>query len=281
MAHRRENPSRVALADLSAPFPETQTEVLAKAAAGDWEKFLHQYLNPCWREIRLSCQLRHIPLDDVDDLLQELAIRLMRDGQFRQELPPGGTEAPDVPKVGNVAGRFLAHREAGLPSARFRTYLKQVIQNLLHEYLRGKRRLPATADSDELSALQACVEESVLVSLDRQWVSGCLGRVARKFRDECASTRLKGQRRLFQIFFLASVRGWNTDRIAAEFRVDASTIRGALIQARQRFVQMLSEETGISSRDELKKHVAANPTELLKALAEANEGAPEEVQNWQ
>src|SRR5437763_15698012 len=92
----------------SVPFPETQTAVLLRAAGGDWEPFFAQYLAPCWREIVLACRGR-VPADEAPDLLQELALRLLRDGRAR---PLPGGDAPDGPPRGNIPRRFLARRDA-------------------------------------------------------------------------------------------------------------------------------------------------------------------------
>jgi len=250
-------------AGTAAAFPETQTEVLAQAAAGHWDRFFGEYLTPCWGEVVLACRAHGLQLDQAQDLFQELTLRLMRDGQFKQTLAEEGH--------GNLPGRYLQYRAAGLPSARFRTYLKRVIQHLILEHLRQRRREPQAPGGD--AEWEPWVESSVASSVDRQWVACCLVRAAARLQVESQTARTRGQRRLFAVLHRATVDGWPPARIADELGLERSTVADLLTRARQRFVQLLQQVTGISSRDELKSHVAAVPDELVRAFAVVHEVA--------
>ena len=70
----------------TAAFPETQASVLLEAASGEWGRFLNEYLRPCWCQIIASCRARRLPLTDADDLFQELVLRLIKEGSFRDRV---------------------------------------------------------------------------------------------------------------------------------------------------------------------------------------------------
>jgi DNA-directed RNA polymerase specialized sigma24 family protein len=249
-------------APLADAFPETRTAVLEQAARGEWEKFFGDYLSACWREVVLACRARGCVLDEADDLFQELVVCLMREGRGREA-------GPDAER-GNLPGRYLRRRRAGDGTARFRTVLKQVIQNVLREHLRRKRRRPlprGTADADA-----AWIEASVSEVIDGQWVAAALVRAARQLRAECRAARTRGQRRYFDILYLASAEGLAADAIAGRLELDRTTVAGALTAARRRFVAILQELTGISAKAELKGHLARDPGRLIEALRAAHAG---------
>lgn len=252
-----------ALPNPSASFPETQTTILTEAADGAWVRFFQEYLAPCWHEIVLACRGRQLPLHDAADLLQELSVRLMRDGRFKGEWSSDGHGGA---RRGNIPRRFLAHRAAGLPAARFRTYLKQVIQNLIRERLRAQRRQPKPL-GDDLAQLEPWVEDSISVSVDRHWVAQSLVQAARQLEAESRRARTRGQQRLFQVLYLSAVQGYSAATIAADLGLDRTTVAELVTRARQRFVEILGQCTGITSRAELKSHVAAVPEALPRALA--------------
>ncbi len=111
-------------------FSETQTQVLAKAAAGNWGPFFDQYLRPCWREVVIACRSRQIPLPDADDLYQELMLRLLRDAGFTRRIRRVLSQENQDPDFrGNLPARYLKHRELSLRSAQFRTYLSGITRN--------------------------------------------------------------------------------------------------------------------------------------------------------
>ncbi|MCI0460529.1 MAG: sigma-70 family RNA polymerase sigma factor [Gemmataceae bacterium] len=263
MTRRRVDPPDFPPAVASAPFPDTRSEVLAEAACGNWTRFLRDYLAPCWREIVLVCRSRGLPVDEAPDLLQELAVRLLRESPFKDEPAPRA----------NLPGRFLRNRQRGLPSARFRTYLKKVIHNLVLEQLRQKQRQPRVTPADGLP--EPWVEDSISQSVDRSWVASCLVEAARQLQQESQTARTRGQRRLFVILSLSTVQGWSGTRIATKLGLDRSTVADLLAQARQRFVQILGQISGIQSQDELLGHVAADPEALIQALALVSGAAAE------
>lgn len=245
-------------APAQAAFPDTRTALLAQAAGGRWDDFLRDYLTPCWHEIVAACRERRVPLDDAPELLQELVVRLMRDGQTRDEF--GGAR-------GNLPGRYLASRDAVGPSARFRTYLKAVIRNLILEHVRRQRRCPAALADD--AAVAALVDDSVDRSVDRPWLSGCLAQAIRELRAECAAARTRGQGRLYAVLHRATVDGWGADRIAVDLGLHRTTAADLLSRARRRFVELLGRATGVADAAELKRLVAAEPERLVEAFAAA------------
>lgn len=237
-------------------FPETQTSVLVLAAKGDWEPFFREYLAPCWREIAIACRGR-VPMAEAPDLFQELSLRLLRTGRSRTAEPIRGT----------IPQRFLARKQLGIPSAKFRTYLKQVIGNLVKEQARRSRRLTRVK---ELSAtIDPVIEDSIASVVDRYWVAACLFDAARQFQSECRSARTKGRQRLFEILYLATVLGLTPTDIAGRLGLHRTTVTVELAEARDRFVALLGALSGIADREELKRHVAADPSRLIDALEKA------------
>jgi DNA-directed RNA polymerase specialized sigma24 family protein len=261
MAAPDRQPPPAAASHPAHPFPETQTAVLVRAAGGDWEPFFAEYLAPCWREIVLACRGR-LPADAASDLLQELAVRLLRDGRSRPV--PGEADGEAAVPRGNIPHRFLARR-AGADSARFRTYLKQVICNLIAEQVRRTKRAKP-ADPNRLPPPEQAVEDSVSTCLDRRWVLDCLPAAARQFRVESEGARTKARQRWFELLYLATVRGLSAAAIAGRLGLHRTTVVTDLAAARARFVALLGELSGVSSPAELKAHVAADPTRLFAAL---------------
>lgn len=244
-----------------AAFPETQTSVLAQAAGGDWEPFFREYLAPCWREIAIACRGR-IPVGDIPDLFQELTLRLLKMGESR----PQGEAAPIR---GNIPHRYLARKRLGVPSAKFRTYLKQVIGNLIREQSRANRR---QAKSQAPAALEPAVEDSIAKAVDRHWVAACLVDAAQRFLGECAAARTKARQRQFDLLYEATVRGATPADLARTFGLHRTTVTAELGEARERFVAWLAKLSGIADRDELKRLVAADPEQLFDALKRARSG---------
>jgi DNA-directed RNA polymerase specialized sigma24 family protein len=248
-------------------FPETVMEVLEEAAEGNWTRFFRDYLAPCWREILLSCRNRNLPLDDATDLFQELTVRLLSAGESKQNV----AGALPGEQRGNIAKRFLHCREVGLQSARFRTYLKKVIQNLIWEQLRDKRRQPKVLASEEMAVLEPWVNDSVSSSVDRQWVNQCLDRAAEQLHFESRAASTRGRRRLFAILYQWMVKGQTAEAIALELGLDRTTVAELLIRSRHRFVEILGQITGIQSREELKRHVEGDPARLIESLTSVHD----------
>ena len=246
-------------------FPETQTTILVRAAGGDWEPFFKEYLAPCWREVMLACRGR-LPMGDAPDLLQELTVRLLRDGRGRPV--PG---SPAEPPRGNIPQRYLARKRLGVASASFRTYLKQVIGNLIEEHARKAKR---QVKAQSLSArVDPSIEDSISSTVDRHWVAACLVDAARQFRAECGSARTRGHQRHFELLYLATVKGLSPAAVARQLGLHRTTVSVDLAAARDRFVAMLSELSGIADREVLKSHVAADPSRLFEALEDAHRSA--------
>ncbi len=261
-------------------FPETQTKILADAAAGDWGPFLDHYLRPLWREVILACRAHSLPLTDADDLYQELMLRLMRDGRFRREVRSlFGQGGAAEGFRGNLVSRFLKYRELPLLSARFRTFLKGVVRNLVYEAVRKARRRPRQLTDSRWEVLEPSLEESWASSLDRTWVSDCLATAAWRLRMECQSARTRGQKRLFDLLYLSTVKDQSPGKIAADYGVDRTTVAALLAAARKRFAILLGQLTGIDSAAELKKLLEGRTKDLTEALAVAHSSRLESAEN--
>jgi DNA-directed RNA polymerase specialized sigma24 family protein len=246
-------------------LPETQTNVLARAAAGDWTEFLGQYLQPCWREVVLACRAKNIPLDDAEDLFQELLLRLVR-------VSGGSRRTGDVGNVpqANLPGRYLASRNQPLGSARFRTYLKATIRNLIREAARKSRRSPANVSPTDWQLHEPYVVDTVTQWIERQWLHDAAHEAARRFRAECRAARTRGKRRLFELLYLVRVRECSPDALAKAFGLDASTVSALLRQAQGRFGQWLQQTTGIQDDAELLRLLSGQSQLLRDSLAQAH-----------
>ena len=244
-------------------FPETQTAILAEAAEGKWDRFLAAYLAPCWREIAIACRTRRIPLDDADDLYQELILRLLRDGQLRL-----AAEQRETVFKANVPARFLKYRELTLRSAKFRTVLKSVVQHLILEYYRKKKRLPKPIGDLGDAAFDSVIAESVTSSVARQWLAECLRDSARQLQNESQQATTRGKRRLFEVLFRTIVTKESSAEIAAEWRLDRTTVSELVTRSRSRFVELLQQATEIESISELKEMVVQSSQLLVDAMTE-------------
>lgn len=237
-------------------FPETQSEILAAAAAGDWERFFGAYLEPCWREIVITCRSRQIPMSDAGDFIQELALRLMRRPELRGELSNA------VAVGANLAGRFLSNEEQGLATGRFRSFLKGVIANLFREYFRQRAKSAQALDSK----LDLAIQDSVSKSLDRHWILGCLDDAATQMWEESRNATTKADRRLFELLYQTLVVGRSIQELAAELNLDRSTVNQQVAAARERFVRILEIRTGVTDREELRRMLAAEPHRLIESV---------------
>lgn len=249
------------------PFPDTRTEILEEAAAGNWRPFLEEYLRPCWREVVIACHTRRLPIPDAEDLYQELMVRIIREAPFGRGVQHILAEQQLDPHVrANLPGRYLMYRKLPLESARFRTYLKRTIQNVLLETMRKQKRRPEQLDSDDWKVLEPWIEQSISASLDRRWMSTCLTEAALRLRSESVSARTRGRRRLFDVLYLSTVEGLPAEKIAGHYGIHRTTIADLLTRARDRLVELMHEVTGIAEPSELKELMAANVSELKEAL---------------
>ena len=248
-------------------FPETRTEILEEAAQGNWTPFLDAYLRPCWREVVIACRSRHIPLPDADDLYQELMVRLIRDAGFNRRVLDALAEAErDSPFRGNLPGRYLEYRKLAFRSARFRTYLKRVIHNLVLEAVRRQRRQPKRLSDESLQGFEPWMERSISHLLDRQWTADCLKEAVSQLRAECDQASTRGQRRLFKVLYLATIEGRSAGEIAEQCGVHRTTIAELLGRARKRLIELLSQVTGIKDPAELTDLLSASAEDLNSAL---------------
>ncbi len=267
----RDNRDCPPAAEQSTCFPVTQSEVLAEAAAGNWNRFLEQYLRPCWREIVLSCRSRGIPLAEADDLFQELVVRLLREGRLNKVRSPKN-DRREVFRA-NIPGKYLKYRELSLQSARFRTVLKSVIRNLLLESLRERRKRPRSIGSADGGVFEPAISESVAAHVDRQWIAESLYESARRLAAESDAASTRGKRRLFDVLVRATVRQESSAEIARSYAVDRTTIADLLAQARARFVQILREVSGLDDAKALQSAVLKHPELLIEALARVQSSA--------
>ncbi len=256
-------------------YPETSTFILHEAAAGRWDTFLAAYLRPCWREVVLCCAGRGIPLLDAEDLFQELMLRVLRhsgfSGKVEEELGRLG-EAGDF--RANLPGRYLKYREVAnlqglsIRSTRFRAYLKGVVENLVLELIRQRRREPKPIDSALLESAQPWIERSITLGMDRAWRAQCLEAAIAMLREECAEASTKGRRRLYDLLYLNVVGEQSGDAIAKRLGLNRTTVSSLLKQARARLAALLSAATGIADPAELRALVAGCGEELKVALAD-------------
>lgn len=223
-------------------FPQTRTRILAAAAAGQWQEFADAYLRPCWREVVLECRRHGASLPDADDLFQELWLRLLKTGALQVEEVLGEEGA----FRGNLPARFLEHRRRLGRTARFRTYLKQVLAHLLWERHRAQGRTEALADQPP--GAEPWIEQSLSCALDRQLVAASLQLAAEQLRDECSLTT-KGRSRWFELLVRSTSHGESPGKLAHEWGVDRTTISSQLAQARGRFAEILCELTGLTEAE--------------------------------
>jgi len=249
--------------DPPAGFPETRTDVLQQAAQGDWEPFFNAYLKPCWREVVFACRARGLPLEDANELFQDLCLRLMREGRFRAASEAAAHVAADY--RGNLPARYLQSRKVSVASARFRTCLKGVLQHVVLEALRKRRRRERPLPQD----VEPFVEQSVTRSLKRAWVQHCLIAAAPLLKHSCETARTRGQRRLFDILYRTAVLGESPGRIAVELGIDRTTASCLLTQAQRKLLALLHQVSRVRDQTELKELLAGSGAPLAQALREA------------
>jgi DNA-directed RNA polymerase specialized sigma24 family protein len=258
------------LVGMSGLFPETKTEILAQAAAGEWRPFLDAYLRPCWQEVVLACRHRRLAIDDAEDLYQDLMLRLLQDTGFHRSVQIALAEVAEAGGFrGNMPGRYLQYRSSPLRSARFRTYLKHTIQNLVFEMLRRSCRRPKQLQGVQENALEPWIEQSVSSGLDRPWLKDVFYQAAVQFRTECEKARSRGKRRLFEILYLADGEDCSSSEIGHRLALDRTTVSGLLRDARTRLVAIVQEHTGVTESAELKKLLTTNFKEFKIALSRA------------
>jgi DNA-directed RNA polymerase specialized sigma24 family protein len=249
-------------------FPETSSKLLAEAAGGDWPRFFAEYLGPCWHEVVCACRQKGLALNNADDLFQELVLRLMRQGSGR--LLNRGNPVVAAPQ-GNLPARYLENRKRGENTARFRTYLKGVIRNLIQEALRKVKRQPQPLGLEEGGPLEPWVDSSISVSVDRLVITQGIRLAAESLcRAGQGLDRGPGSR-LFPVLYAKLVRGEADAVVAERLGVDRTTVSHDYRVARERFLELLSEFTGIEDMADLKELVGKDPAQLIVGLEKARE----------
>jgi DNA-directed RNA polymerase specialized sigma24 family protein len=252
-------------------FPPTHSSILVQARDGNWEPFLREYLEPCWREVVLVCRGRGISIPDAEDLFQELMHRIMREGKFARRMRPVLLRFQQDPDFeANLVGRFLKYRELPFQSVRFRTYLKGVIAKLVQEALRQKRQNAQPLDVQAVDAAAGWMDESISLSIDRPWIVECLNDAAKAFWNECRQAKTKGRRRWFELLYLAVVERLTSEQIAERLGgLTADAVRHELKRAKPRFRELLREFSKMDDEQELKGLIRRVPGALKQALTAA------------
>lgn len=249
-------------------FPSTRTEVLAAAAAGDFREFAARYLRPCWKEVLFACRRRGLYIDSADDVFQELMVRLMQSGRFAAA---SGRRSDLETQRGNIPDRYLRARGTAIGSAKFRTYLKGVIANVVLETLRRQRK--GHQPPVDLELLVPAIEDSLTLSLDRRWWEDAVGLAAERLATDSRTATTKGTKRLFEVLRLTIVERLPADAIATRFEIDRTGVSRLLASARRQFILHLSALTAIKSEAELGRRLTATPDVLTAALVRAGRGA--------
>lgn len=255
-------------------FPETQTGILRDAAQGAWSDFFRQYLHPCWREIEFACRKRGIPVSQTDDLFQELMVRLLRDGRFNTEFRSKQETGRSATTFrGNLPAKYLKYRELPMKSARFRTFLKRVIQNLILESIRSRNRQPRSLDSTQGDNIPESrwIGDSISYTLERRWVVQCLDEAAFQFNLACRRAMTKGRKRLFDVLYLSAVEARPHGEIARTLGLDRTTVTELVQLARLEYVKTLRVVTGVRDIAELRKLLRNAGEALSDALVRARE----------
>lgn len=252
-------------------FLDTRSVILKAAAEGDWSEFFSRYLRPIWSEVVKVCRQRNVRLVDAEDMFQEIVLRMLREGSFHPRLHRELTQAGlDANVRGNLAARYMIHRQLPRPSARFRTYLKRVIHNVILESLRKRRGRERPETPLDVSLLEPMVEESVEESLDREWSLDCQLRAALLLKLDSERARTRGQRRHFDIMERTIVAKQSPQEIADDLALDASTIRELLVHAKAKYLKLLKDVCGKDDFEQLRDAVSTIPDALRIAFFEAS-----------
>jgi DNA-directed RNA polymerase specialized sigma24 family protein len=251
----------------SAPFPETRHSLLAAAAAGSWEDFLAEYLQPCWRELGFVCRRWGFDATDAEDLLQDLMLRMIRTASFRKELAEAmPSDVAQIDLTGNLPARYLIYTRTVGKSARFRTYLKAVILNVVREAVRQRSKRPLALSEPLQSQFEPAVEAAVDQALDAQWFRECLVSAARQLRVESTHARTKARRRMFDVLYHTLVERTRQTALAEKLGVDRSTLSGILKLSRERFVALVQRLAGLASVKAAETMIARNEVDVRSAL---------------
>ncbi len=255
------------LLDSGDSFPETHMSLIIDAAAGEWSPFLREYLRPCWREVLLVCRQWNLPAPDADDLFQELMVRLFQPGSFRLRAAEAiAAVAPGTKLKGNSAERYLVYTQAVGKSAKFRTYLKQMILNVVRERVRSRAKSPKQLDSETLSGFEPEVEQSISRSLDDRWFEDCLAAACDRLFADSQAAKTKGRRRLFELFYSMVVDGDTIEAIAQRLDIHRSALSPYVAQSRNMFIEHLQAVTGIDELPELMALLVQHRQALKTAL---------------
>ena len=261
------NPKKAAIAPVnienSELFPPTRSQVLRAAADQDWTAFLAAYLRPCWREVLLVCRKQGVRIDDAHDVYQELLLRLMRPGRIKHAT---GQDNDQALPLGNLPARYLLGKQLGISDARFRTYLKITVVNLVREHLRWQRRRRERQAPMEWDELIPAIEQSITLSLDRQRVAAAILQAASDLRDESRSATTKAHRRQYAVLQATIAFGQSPEEIATGLGLSRSTVTGIMTAARARFIEILRARTGMPGRSELKQMLHHHAADLVSAF---------------
>lgn len=253
--------------DPGGAFPPTQTILLAAAAAGRWEEFLAAYLRPCWENVAAACRAKGFQLHDADDLFQELVIRLMRPGKFAAVTKRRAADVELAAFTGNLPARYLRYRKLPLESARFRTYLKNVIANLLLEAWRRRKKFRRQVPLVEEPQWSEWLERSIDVSIERHCLRDALQKAVDDLFREVAAASTQGRQRYFAYLYYGYVRQLSHGVIALKFDIDRTTVSEGYGEARKRLIELMQQRLGTDAEEELRDWLNANGPIVAQTFA--------------
>lgn len=239
-------------------FPDTKSEILADAAAGNWNEFLSAYLYPCWREVAVHCRMYGFSEIDAEEMLQEIVTRLVT--------PRHDTTSQVEFRGKNIPARFLAQRQSGIITVQFHTWLKAIIKNVVNESVRSRKKHRSLRFDQIVPEKLTELESSLTALLDRHWLKETLCRAARELALESTSARTKGARRLFAVLVRTSVLQEPANEIAKSYSIDRTTVSDLVARSRARFVELACQAAKIDDPSELRTQIERTPEVLLESL---------------
>lgn len=262
-AHSRQPANPATCGRDSEFFPTTQSKVLLAAAQGDFQAFCEYYLRPCWREVVLICRQKGLSIADPDDVYQELMLRLLDDGAFGAKAQREDSALRSV--RANIPARYLLYRGAHPGTAKFRTYLKRVIENLVLESLRreGRHRRRRV----ELDLVSPVVEQSLSETYDPRWSDQCVAEAIGLLAKESREATTKGVRRWFKMLRFALADGLSIDQIAQRFDIERSVASRQLAEAKQRLLLHMRRLTGIQDEARIRAVMRRSMRAVQRAFA--------------
>lgn len=160
--------------------------------------------------------------------------------------------------------RFRYRRTRPFAIARFRTYAKRMLQNIVLKTVR-MRRPPQQLPED----VEPFVEATMMHSVDRVLVQECMYVAAAWLKQYSVLPQPKGPQRLFRVLYGAAVLGESRVKMSVDLGIHYTTASDLVAQAQNKFLEYLGQYCQVCEEYELKDPLSGSAEQIASPLQQA------------